>query len=118
MTGKKEKEKRKTNVNGLGLTVIPSIEYTVWREPETGDLNWLYSLIWFPFPCVSSEYKHFARVRVILLFTNTYISSIQSLNTSQLLHETSTEEIMACFNAKEKNVLKPVCQSPTWHHSK
>ena len=49
MTGKKkkrkEKEKTKNNVNGLGLAVIPSIEYTLWREPEMGDLNWLFSYL-------------------------------------------------------------------------
>jgi hypothetical protein len=32
----------KNNVNGVGLAVIPSIEYTLWREPEMGDLNWLF----------------------------------------------------------------------------
>lgn len=116
---KKKKQTRKNNLNGLA-SVILLIEYKLWREPQMGDLNW--------FVCLPGVHSHvslmvraFARVRVNLVFTNTYFSSIQSSNTSQLLHETSTEEIMVCFNAREKKFvefMKPACQSLTWHHPK
>lgn len=64
---------------------------------------------------------HFTRVKIIPVFTSMHVASIQSLNTSQLLHETSTDEIMVCFNAGENKCVeftKPVCQCPTWHHPK
>lgn len=86
---------------------------TEWRLQLVCSLN-LVSI-----PMCLSWYVHFTRVKVILVFTNTHVASIQSLNTSQLLHKTSTEEVMVCFNTGENKCvefMKPICQSPTWHH--
>lgn len=53
---------------------VTLIKYTLWREPQMGEeLAFAYLV---SIPMCFSYCKHFARVRVILVFTNTYLLSI------------------------------------------